>query len=186
MRRAPRARRGLGFRLRHHRGGAVAVEFALVATILLTLIAASVDLISISGFNREIERSTTQVAAAVTSCPSPSTAGFASCVTDTIKGYSDRKINTLVRYPSMTLSMVQIVEVSNAIRICTGTATYLPTDVSQSALAILNDKDSAIVVLMSMTYQPIFPYLLRVFTGSSTANLRGYTIAVQASNSVVC
>ncbi|GJE59860.1 TadE/TadG family type IV pilus assembly protein [Methylobacterium trifolii] len=167
-------------------GGGAIVEFAFLATILLACTAGAVDVISISGFNREIERTTKQVAGLVTSCPSSATAGYGSCITDTIQQYTARKANTLIRYPTMALSIVQVNEISGAIRVCTGTATYLESDVQTKALAVLSEKDLAVVVVMSMTYTPLFSAISQIFTGSTTSTLRGYTIAVQASNTVAC
>lgn len=179
-------RRGLLGRFARGRGGSLAVEFALLAAMLMALIAVGIDLTNISAFNREIERSTTQVAAAITSCPASSTPGYLSCTTDTIQQYTDRKVNVLVRYPTMTLSIVQINEVSNAIRVCSGTATTLDADITTRALAVLNDLDVAIVVVMAMTYTPYIPQVSKLFTGTTTNALRGYTIAVQVGNVKLC
>ena len=167
------------------RGSAV-VEFAFLATILLVCVAGAFDLISISAANREIERSTTQVAGIITSCPPPTTPGFGSCVTDTIRQYTDRKINALIRYPDMSLSIVQINKVAGAIKVCSGTATYLEADVQTKAISVMSDKDVAFAVTMYVTYKPQFSVLTKLFTGTSTNNLRGFTIAVQQSNAVIC
>ncbi|MDP4022472.1 hypothetical protein Q8W71_07550 [Methylobacterium sp. NEAU 140] len=168
------------------RRGAAAVEFALLATMLMSLTAAAIDLINISAFNREIERSSTQIASAIVSCPASSTPGYLSCTTDTIQAYTDRKANVLVRFPSMTLGILQINEVSGAIRVCRGTSTSVDADIAARALAVLNELDVAIVVVMSMTYRPYLPQITRLFTGTTTNDLRGYTIAVQVSNVKLC
>ncbi|MFE1600898.1 hypothetical protein [Methylobacterium sp. ID0610] len=170
------------------------MEFALLATILIALSAAGVDLINLTTLTREIERSTTQLAAAITSCPASSTPGYASCTTDTIKQLTDRKTNALVtlirllRDPTNQpqLSIIQVNKVNGAIRVCAGTATYLDADINTSALQILGDKDVAIVVLITGTYVPYVGFMSKLFTGTETSALRGYTVAVQVSNVQLC
>ncbi|KQT61114.1 hypothetical protein ASG52_17960 [Methylobacterium sp. Leaf456] len=168
------------------RDGSVLVEFAVLSIVLLMFSAAGVDLANIAGYHREIERSTTQIAAAITSCPPSSTPGYVSCTTDTIKDYTARKANTLIRFPTMELSIMQINKVSGAIRVCAGTGTYLDADIKTRALAVLDDKDVAIVVVMSMNYLAFLPVLTKLYVGSGSKTLRGFTIAVQASNAQVC
>ncbi|MEA1832242.1 hypothetical protein U8607_09115 [Methylobacterium durans] len=165
------------------REGSAIVEFALVATTLIYLVAGVIDLVAMSGINREIERASTQLAAAIASCP---TGGSTSCVTDTMDLYRTRKANVLMRYPAATLSMAQINEVSGAIKVCAGNLTYLDADVQTSALSLLYDRDVGIVVMIQMDYQTIFPSVTRLFTGASLPHLRGWSVAVQMSDKQIC
>ncbi|MGY2051012.1 hypothetical protein [Methylobacterium sp. JK268] len=179
---SPRARLR---RLVRDRRGSVAIEFGLVALILIALAAGGLDLANIASLNRDIERSTTQIAAAITSCPASSTPGYLSCTTDTIQQYTDRKANALVRTPGAALTIMQVNRISGKIRVCAGTGTYLDPDVTTSAMAVMSDKDVAIVVVMAMTYTPYLGLTAR-FTGAAASALRGYTVAVQASNVQLC
>ncbi|WP_336488855.1 TadE/TadG family type IV pilus assembly protein [Methylobacterium nigriterrae] len=177
----PSARRGLAA----DRRGGVAVEFAIVATILIAILAGLVDLVTISSINRDIERSSTQIAALLTSCTRSSDQ---SCLTNTINLYLNREANVLVRYDpnKVRVSIAQISEASGALRICAGNMTYLDSDVSASALNLLGDKDNAIVVLIQIDYTALFQSITRAFTGSAVSSLRGWTTAVQSSGSNVC
>lgn len=167
------------------RRGAIAVEFAFVATILIGCLAALMDLISISSINRDIERSSTQVANLITSCARSTDQ---SCVSSTMNAYIARQANGLVRYPAagVKVSIAQISEAGGALKICAGNMTYLESDVSTSALALLADKDNAIIVIISIDYTPLFPVLTTLFTGSASRTLRGWTTAVQSSGANVC
>lgn len=162
------------------------VEFAVLSIILLMFAAAGVDFANISGYNREIERSTTQIAAAITSCPAAKPGENSSCTRDTITQYMDRKANALIRFPAMQVSIIQITKTSGAIRVCSGNGTYLDADIKARALAVLDDKDAAIVVVMSMNYLSFLPVLTSLYIGGPAKVLRGFTIAVQAGNAQVC
>jgi Flp pilus assembly protein TadG len=176
---------GLLARLRADRRGALAVEFAFVATILIACLAGMMDLIAISAMSRDIERSSTQVANLITSC---SRSTDASCVSKTIDAYIARQANSLVRYPAATVqvSIAQVSEAGNTLKICLGNMTYLESDVSAAVLALLADKDNAIVVIISIAYRPFFPVITALYTGSADRTLRGWTTAVQSSGANVC
>lgn len=182
-------RRPRGFavidRFRRSARASVAVEFALLATILLMLFAGLVDFIQISTITRDIERSSTQIGSLIASC---SRSSDQSCTTNTMNAYMARQANTLVRYSQNqpTVSMAQISESNNAIKICAGNMTYLESDVSSGALALMSDKDNAIVVVIQIKYVALFPLISRLFTGTTGTTLRGWTTTVHSSGSSVC
>ncbi len=185
MRRPPQRCRSPFARLVGDRRGGLTVEFAFIATILIAALAGLMDLITMSSMNRDIERSSTQVANVITSC---SRSSDQSCVTKTINSYLSRRVNSLVRYSasSVSVSIAQVSKAGTDLRICVGNMTYLETDVAASVQALLADKDNAIVVIISIAYSPIFPVLTKAFTGSTGRTMRGWSTAVQSSGANAC
>ncbi|GJD62420.1 hypothetical protein [Methylobacterium frigidaeris] len=163
----------------------MAVEFALLATVLLTLFAGLIDLIQISAITRDIERSSTQIGTLIASC---SRSSDQSCTTNTMNTYMARQANALIRYSQNqpTVSMAQISESNNTLKICAGNMTYLESDILASALALMADKDNAIVVVIQIKYAALFPLISRYFTGSTGYTIRGWTTTVHSSGSNVC
>lgn len=172
-------------RFRRSERASVAVEFALLATTLLLLFAGLIDFIQISTITRDIERTSTQIGSLIASC---SRLSDQSCTTNTMNAYMARQANTLVRYSQNqpTVSMAQISESNNALKICVGNMTYLESDVSSSALTLMSDKDNAIVVVIQIKYVALFPLISRLFTGTTGTTLRGWTTTVYSSGSSTC
>lgn len=172
-------------RFRRSGRGSVAVEFALLTTSLLTLFAGLVDFIQISTITRDIERSSTQIGSLIASC---SRSSDQSCTTNTMNAYIARQDNALVRYSQNrpTISMAQVSESNGALKICAGNMTYLESDVSASALALMADKDNAIVVVIQIQYVALFPVISRLYTGIASSTIKGWTTTVHSSGSNVC
>jgi Flp pilus assembly protein TadG len=184
---ATRRLRGLAAidRFRRGEGASSAVEFSLLATTLLLLFAGLIDFIQISTITRDIERTSTQIGNLIASCARSSDQ---SCTTNTMNAYMARQANTLIRYSQNqpTVSMAQISESNNALKICAGNMTYLESDVSSSALALMSDKDNAIVVVIQIKYVAMFPLISRMYTGTTGTTIRGWTTTVHSSGSSVC
>ncbi|MGU3536753.1 TadE/TadG family type IV pilus assembly protein [Methylobacterium sp. A54F] len=177
------ARVGPG-RLGACRRGAAAVEFALLAALLLLLLAGLIDLVGLSGKGRELERASTEIANAIAQCKDTSDG---SCVTNTIGLYKNRVANALVLLPAdATLSMVQIAKVGGLLRICAGNATYLDPEVAASANTLLADQDSAIVVLLQASHTAMLPALSRLFLGQTSRRLSRFATSVYVSQSPAC
>lgn len=172
----------ISHRLRADQNGSVTIEFALLMVVLLMVAAAGVDLANISGLNREIERSTTQIAAAIASCP-PDQQG---CMSDTRMDYMSRSANTLIRFSSMQLTIMQITKFAGGIRVCSGNGTYLDSDIMTNAKGVLDDNNSAIVVVISTTYLPFLPVFTKLFIGGTSTNLSGHAIAVTHILAPIC
>lgn len=169
-------------RLRADQNGSVTIEFALLMVFLLMVAAAGVDLANISGLNREIERSTTQIAAAIASCP-PKQEG---CMGDTRMHYMSRSANTLIRFSSVQLTIMQINKIAGGIRVCSGNGTYLDGDIMTNAKGVLDDNNSAVVVVISTTYLPFLPVFTKLFIGGTSTNLSGHAIAVTHIFAPIC
>ncbi|GJE77348.1 TadE/TadG family type IV pilus assembly protein [Methylorubrum suomiense] len=169
-------------RLRDDQNGSVTIEFAFLMVLLMMIAAAGFDLSNISGLNREIERSTTQIATAIVSCPS----GRDGCVKDFMKDYRARKANVLIRFSSLELTIMQINKIDGGIRVCAGNGTYLDSEIMTSAKSVLGDGDIAIVVIISTTYLPFLPVFTKLFIGGTSTSLTGHAIAVQVIDQKVC
>jgi Flp pilus assembly protein TadG len=169
-------------RLRGDQNGSVTIEFALLMVFLLMVAAAGVDLSNISGLTREIERSATQIATAIVSCPS----GRNRCMSDFMEDYRTRKANVLIRFSSSELTIMQINKIAGGIRVCAGNGTYLDSDIMTNAKTVLGDSDVAIVVVISTTYLPFLPVFTKLFIGGASTTLTGHAIAVQVIDEEVC
>lgn len=168
--------------LRGDQNGSVTIEFALLMVFLLMVAAAGTDLANISGLNREIERSATQIAAAIVACPS----GRDRCMADFMEDYRSRKANVLIRFSSSELTIMQINKIAGGIHVCAGNGTYLDSDIMTNAKYVLGDNDVAIVVVISTTYLPFLPVFTKLLIGGTSTNLTGHAIAVQVIDEKVC
>ncbi|MEA1834042.1 hypothetical protein U8607_18290 [Methylobacterium durans] len=166
------------------REGGLGVEFALLASILLVVFGGVIDLVSLSGKTREMERSSTHVAAILTSCPRQGSDG---CLSRTMQDYRDRKANALVGLPSAaSVGIAQISRVRGALHVCAGPMTYLDADVAQAAQSVLADGDTAIVVVIQADYRTLLPGIARAFMSQTGRTLRRWTISVYDSQAVSC
>ncbi|KAB1072841.1 TadE/TadG family type IV pilus assembly protein [Methylobacterium planeticum] len=176
--------RGPGIR-RASRDGSLTVEFALLAAVLLMILGGLIDIVRLSGMNREMERSSTQIAAILTSCLAT---GDGACFRNTLLNYLDRQSNALVSLPSNTsaaprrtlVSIVQVAKVDDALRVCAGNTTYLDPDVAQSASAVLSNRNTAVVVVIETDYVSLLPKLTEVFLHQTGSRLRAWTTSVYA------
>lgn len=168
--------------LRGDQNGSVTIEFALLMVFLLMVAAAGTDLANISSLNREIERSTTQIAAAIASCP----IAQQGCVQQTRTDYLARQANTLIRFSSVQLTIMQVVKNADAIRVCVGNGTYLDSDIMANARSVLDDGNLGVVVVISTTYLPFLPVFTKLFIGGTSTNLSGHTIAVSHIYAPIC
>jgi hypothetical protein len=178
---------GLLPRFRAARDGAIAVEFALISTVLLTLFAVTLDLSFMFYAKRDAERASTFLTHTLTSCPANTTTNTAlawrgtDCVTATMNLLKDRMPNVLVNFPDVTFGMASIQRVSGAIRMCPGNMTYLEGDMQTSALSVLKDNDAGALAYLTITYKPFLPQLVYTYLSSSSAIFRQYTVDVRGN-----
>lgn len=172
---------------RSAREGAIAVEFALISTVLLTLFGVVLDFSIMFYAKRDAERASTLLARTLTSCPANTTTNTAltwrgtDCVTATMNLLKDRMPNVLVNFPDATFGMASIQRVGSTIRMCPGNMTYLEGDMQASALALLKDNDAGALAYLRITYRPLLPSTMATYlTGSSTA-FREYTVDVRGN-----
>ena len=111
---------GLLPRFRAARDGAIAVEFALISTVLLTLFAVTLDLSFMFYAKRDAERASTFLTHTLTSCPANTTTNTAlawrgtDCVTATmnllkVKGLHFLRVQTgSLRFPVITNPLIFI------------------------------------------------------------------------------
>ncbi|MDR7039437.1 MULTISPECIES: hypothetical protein [Methylobacterium] len=166
------------------REGGLAVEFALLASIILLVFGGLIDLVSLVAKTREMERSSTHVAAILTSCPRQGSDG---CLNRTMQDYRDRKANALLGLPaSATVGIAQISRVRGALNVCSGPMTYLETEVAARALSVLADGDTAIVVVIQSDHRTLLPGIARLFMSRTDRTLRRWTISVYDSQAVSC
>ena len=172
---------------RSAREGAVAVEFALISTVLLALFAVVLDFSIMFYAKRDAERASTLLAHTLTSCPANTTTNTllawrgTDCVTATMNLLKDRIPNVLVNFPDVTFGMASIQRVGDVIRMCPGNMTYLESDMQTSALAVLKDKDAGALAYLTITYKPFLPNLIAQYMMGSSTTFREYTVDVRGN-----
>ncbi|WP_156399111.1 MULTISPECIES: hypothetical protein [unclassified Methylobacterium] len=149
-------------------GGAVVIEFAMTATILLGLLAMVVDLSMMAGISRDVERSSTQIASLLASCPS------GDCATKTIDWYYDRKVNALVQYPQAKVTLIQAKKVGGTMLPCTGRVTFIDPSVAAKASPVFAENDEGFIVVVEVAYLAFVPYTGALMT-LSTATVENVT-----------
>lgn len=173
--------------IRSAQEGAIAVEFALISTVMLTLFAVALDFSFMFYARRDAERASTLLAHALTSCPANTTTNTTlawrgtDCVTATMNLLKDRMPNVLVNFPDVTFGMASIQRVGTAIRMCPGNMTYLESDMQSSALALLKDNDAGALAYLKITYKPFLPGLISAYVTGSGTTFRQYTIDVRGN-----
>jgi Flp pilus assembly protein TadG len=151
--------------------GAAAIEFALIATVLVALFGGAVDLIDEQTRRREVDRVAVEVAEAVARCPD------SDCVRQNIQVLIEKRDAILGETPGGVLGVAEVTRTGNLIIVLQGSMTYLPDDLKTEALAVLEDKDVGIAVLLSYQYDP----LVGLFPESSKT-IRRYAVALRAKD----
>lgn len=151
--------------------GAAAIEFALLATVLVALLGGGVDLIDEQTRRREVERITVEIAEALAQCPD------SDCVR--------QNVQTLITHNSVILRGVQggalgtaeVARVGSTLVVLQGSMTYLPDDVKREAMAVLESRDVGVAVLLEYQYQPPVGLI-----SSRARTIRHFAVALRAKD----
>lgn len=73
--------------------------------------------------------------------------------------------------------MAEVTRAGNALVVLQGTITYLPSDMQTEALAVLDDQDVGIAVVVTYKYKPIVGML-----SPNTKDIREYAVELRAKN----
>ena len=136
-------------------------------------LAGSIDLVFLVSAGRDLDRTSTQIAAMVTSGCNDS-----ECTRTRISDYRDRKDNALVLYPNATVRMVTLTKRNNAISVCSGYTTYIDPATQTLAMSVLDNDDSAVAVTLELNYVPFLPLSVATFATAAKTNLVRNTIGV--------
>lgn len=136
-------------------------------------LAGSIDLVFLVSAGRDLERSSAQIAAMLTTGCNDS-----ECTRARITEYRDRKDNALVLYPNATVRMVTVTKRNNAISVCSGYTTYIDSATQTLALAVLDNDDSAVAVTLELDYVPFLPLSVATFATSANTKLVRNTVGV--------
>ena len=151
--------------------GAAAIEFGFLAAILVALLGGAVDLFDEQTRRREVDRITVEVAEALANCPDTD------CVRKGVQALIDSDDVVLGSTPGGALGTAEITRVDNVLIVLQGSMTFLPDDLKNEALAVLDEQDVGIAVLVSYTYEPLVGLI-----SSDTKVIRRYAVALRAKD----
>jgi len=151
--------------------GAAAIEFALLATILIALLAGAVDLIDEQTRRREVDRIAVEVAEAVGQCPD------SDCVRQNVQTLITNRDVILSEIPGGSLGVAEVARVSNALVVLQGSMTYLPDDVRSEAMAVLEPRDVGVAVLLNYRYVPLIGLI-----SNKARTIRRFAVALRAKD----
>lgn len=180
---------GLLGRFRRSEGGVAAIEFGLLGTLLMAMLAGFLDVSYMVRARQYSDRASVLVARALTTCAINS-----SCTpVVAMSQINNAKANLFLRYPAAEIGMATIQRTDGAVTVCVGTMTYLESDVMTTAKNILKDDDSGVAVYIKTSYTTFFPgYIAGYFASAGGSNgnsstganvtFRDYTVDVIARN----
>lgn len=157
-------------RFRDDRSGAAAVEFAILASVLLALAGGAVDLIDRQTRQREVNRISVEVAEALAHCPD------SDCVRKGVQDLIEAGAVVLEATPGAVLGVAEVTEVDGALVVLQGTMTYLPADVQTEARAVLENRDVGVAVLVTYADKPLMGLFVK------PKEIRRYAVALRAKN----
>jgi Flp pilus assembly protein TadG len=153
--------------------GVAAVEFALLGTLLLTLLAGGVDLTNALIVQRDVDRLSNEVAQALTGC------GGESCVVSNGSAINARLQNIALGLDGITVGFTNIQRLNNTIVAQGGNMTYLPADMTTVAKSVLpNEKDWGVATLVTYTHKPILLSFAKDW-GFNVAEFRSYAVTLR-------
>ena len=138
--------------LRDQRGVA-AVEFGLIATIMVVMMAGAVDLSQRVIFQRDLKRFTTSTALALANCE-----GGGDCIIKTINAINTRMALLLPGVATTELRLGAFSLVNNKIAWDPGlTNVFQGTEEAQAKALLVREGDTGVLVSVKATHDPIFP-----------------------------
>lgn len=176
------------------RDGSAAVEFALISTVLLGIMAGIIDLSFMVAANRDAERGSALIAKTLSSCP-PKTAANeglthrgSDCVTATMKLYTEERTgrikNILIGLPNAELKLIYFTRINSKLETCTGNVDYvsdLGSNVDTTAKNISRDDDTGVAVRITASYTPFLPSFIVDYALSAGLSYNQYTVDVQGA-----
>lgn len=131
--------------------GVAAIEFALIGMGMFTMLSGAVDVTYAITINRDLHRVAAEIALVLAASPTEER------FDETIQSILARRANIAPQLPTMQLGMARFREKNNQVEgnSLGGTMTSLPADISARALALLNEGDSGVAVLVTYTHRPI-------------------------------
>lgn len=154
--------------------GVAAVEFAVIFSLIMALIAGATDLTNAQIVQRGVERNTVEISQALALCPN------SDCVLAGINGLLAKGSNVLINTPGASLGVAEFTKVNGKIVVLQGTMTFLPNDIANEALALMDDNDVGIATLITYDHKPIFGVSAFGFGGN--AQVRRFTVTTRAKN----
>jgi len=151
--------------------GVAAIEFALIATILVALLAGAVDLVDEQTRRREVDRITVEIAEAFAQCPD------SDCVRQNMQTLITNHSVILSEVSGGSLGVAEVARVSDSLVVLQGSMTYLPDDVKREALAVLEPRDVGVAVLLEYRYVPPIGLV-----SNSTRTIRRLSVSLRAKD----
>lgn len=149
--------------------GVAAIEFALISTMMFTLLSGAVDLVQMITIQRDLNRITAEAAQVLAACPD------LTCRTQVALALNDRRANIAPQLTDMQIGAASFTRDNNQIQNMELTMTYLPADINTAALAMLANKDTGVAVLATYTHKPIILGFAQSW-GFTTKDFRAFSV----------
>lgn len=168
-----RQRRPRNF-LRDERGAA-AVEFAMIATIMLLMAGGGYDMSRLVTARRDAERVAVEVSQTLAACTT------SPCVLQAGQTITARQNNAFLTTSTPTISWAYVSRVDTRIIVSFGNMTYLPADIDLAAKSALPDNnDNGVCTLVTARITSIG--IVRVWPSASMGDQRYFNCTLQSKN----
>ena len=156
-------------------GGAAAVEFAMIVSILLLLAGGGYDMSRLTTARRDAERVAVEVSQTLAACTT------SPCVLKAGQVITSRRDNAFLTTATPTVSWAYVSRVDNAIVVSFGNMTYLPADLQQAALAALPDNnDNGVCSLVTAKISSIG--IVQVWSSAAAGDQRYFICTLQSKD----
>lgn len=149
--------------------GVAAIEFALISTMMFTLLSGAVDVIQMVTIHRDLNRITAETAQVLVACPD------LTCRAKVAEALYQRTTNITPQLGDVKLSAASFTKNNNNIENMELTITELPADMKTAALNMLENKDTGVAVLATYTHKPIILGFAQSW-GFTTKDFRAYSV----------
>ncbi len=156
-------------------GGAAAVEFAMIVSVLLLLAGGGYDASRLTTARRDAERVAVEVSQTLAACTT------SPCVLKAGQAIISRQDNAFLTTAKPTIGWAAVSRVNGTIVVGFGNMTYLPADLQQAALAALpNDNDNGVCSLVKANISSIG--IVQVWSSSEAGNQRYFMCTLQSKD----
>ena len=156
-------------------GGAAAVEFAMIVSIMLLLAGGGYDMSRLTTTRRDAERVSVEVSQTLAACTT------SPCVLKAGQVITSRLENAFLTSATPTVSWAYVSRVDGAIVVSFGNMTYLPADLYQAAMAALPDNnDNGVCSLVTSRVSSIG--IVQVWSSAAAGDQRYFICTLQSKD----
>lgn len=156
-------------------GGVAAVEFALIASLLVTMMSGGYDLSRLMTAKRDGQRAAVEVSQTLAACTT------SPCVLTAGQTITSREANAFQTITPLVISWAYVSRVNNVIIVSFGNMTALPGDLETAAKAALpGNNDNGVCSMVTTTIAPLG--FLNVWPSGTFGDKRYFVCTLQSKN----